>query len=116
MISQTDAHKRGKASRDKGARAERELAKILSEGLGMEIRRGQVFNKEPDLVGLEGVHAEVKRQERINIHEAIKQALNAAETRKDGIPVVFFRRDHGEWFTVMRLSDWMDYYGRKHER
>lgn len=115
MSNQTDAQKRGRASRNKGANAERELAKILSENLNMNIRRGQVFNGEPDLVGLKGVHAEVKRQERINIHEALKQALNASEARQDGVPVVFFRRNRGEWFATMRLSDWMDYYRRKHE-
>lgn len=110
MIKQTDKKKRGKASRNKGANAERELAKLLQKELNMEIRRGQVFNHEPDIVGLTGVHVEVKRQERLNIWAAMEQAIVSAKRMLDGIPVVMFRRDRGEWLVCMRLSDWMPWY------
>ena len=110
MIKQNDASKRGKASRNKGARAERELANDLTELIGKRIRRGQVFNREPDLVGLEGIHPEVKRQDRLNIHEAMAQAIGAAQKRSDGFPTVFFRRDRGEWMVTMRLIDWVKLY------
>lgn len=109
MIIQQDASKRGKASRNKGARAERELANHLKDEYGLKVRRGQVFNHEPDLVGLVGIHPEVKRQDRLNIHEAMAQAIGAAQ-KHGGLPAVFFRRDRGEWMVCMRLIDWMKLY------
>ena len=111
MINQRDKAKRGKASRNKGANAERELANILRDTWGYSVRRGQVFNHESDLAGLTGIHPEVKRVERLNIHEAMEQAKTEAAKREDGLPAVFFRRDRGEWLVTMRLEDWIDLYG-----
>lgn len=111
LIKQTDIHKRGKASRNKGASAERELAKLLSEMWGYDVHRGKVFYHESDIVGLNGIHMEVKRVERLNILTAMKQAIEEAKKRKDGLPTVFHRRDRGEWLVTMRLTDWIDLYG-----
>lgn len=111
MINQPDAKKRGKSSRNKGSRAELELAKVLRERYGCsEVRRGYVFHHESDLVGLYGIHVECKRQDRLNIHQAMEQAIEESEKRKDGMPAVFFRRDKGEWMVTQRLSDWIDLY------
>ena len=111
MIRQNDPHKRGRASRAKGARAERELAKHISKNYGYGVSRGYTFHHESDLVGLDGIHPEVKRVERLNIHKAMEQAKEEAIKRDDGLPTVFFRRDRGEWLVCMRLDDWMDLYG-----
>lgn len=111
MIKQTDKHKRGKAARNKGADAERELAGILRDWYGYNVKRGKVFYHESDLVGLEGIHPEVKRQERLNLYAAMQQAIEEAKIRCDGLPTVFHRRDRGEWLVTMRLSDWIDLYG-----
>jgi len=106
----TDASKRGRGSRNKGANGERELAKILREEYGIEAQRGKVFYHESDIIGLPGIHPEVKRVERLNIHEAIKQAIDEAEKRKDGKPVVFHRRNRGGWLVTLRLEDFMSIY------
>lgn len=106
----TDASKRGRGSRNKGANGERELARILREDYGIEAQRGKVFYHESDLIGLPGIHPEVKRVERLNIHEAIKQAIDEAEKRKDGKPVVFHRRNRGGWLVTLRLEDFMSIY------
>lgn len=106
----TEASKKGRSSRNKGANGERELAKLLRDFYGFEARRGQVFNGEPDLVGLEGIHAEVKRVERLNIHDALQQAREAAKKKKDGVPVVFHRRNRTRWMVTMDLQDWVDFY------
>lgn len=106
----TDASKRGRGSRNKGANGERELARILREDYGIEAQRGKVFYHESDLIGLPGIHPEVKRVERLNIHEAIKQAIDEAEKRKDGKPVVFHRRNRGGWLVTLRLEDFMKIY------
>lgn len=111
MIRQDDPHKRGKASRNKGADAERELAKLIREWWGYDVHRGKVFCGESDLVGLDGIHPEVKRVEKLNVYRAMEQAIEEAKKRMDGLPTVFHRRDRGEWMVTMRLEDWMDLYG-----
>ena len=111
MIKQDDSRKRGRAARNKGAAAERELAALIRDTWGYEVHRGKVFYHESDLVGLDGIHVEVKRQERLNIYEAVRQAISEADKRKDGIPAVFHRRDREGWLVTMRLEDWIDLYG-----
>ena len=93
MIRQTDKKKRGKAARNKGANAERELANLIKDMWGYPTRRGKVFNGESDVVGLDGIHIECKRQERLNIWDAMKQAQEEAKKRQDGLPAVFHRKD-----------------------
>ena len=100
----------GKGSRDKGANGERELARLLKDFYGIEVRRGQVFNGEPDIVGLDGIHVEVKRVERLNINDAMEQSREAAKKHQDGVPVVIHRRNRTRWMVTMDLTDWVDFY------
>lgn len=109
MINQEDARKRGRASRSKGARAERELSKVLND-YGLETHRGYTFHHQSDVVGIDGIHPEVKRVEKLNIHKAMEQAKEEAVKRQDGRPTVFFRRDRAEWLVCMRLDDWIELY------
>ena len=111
MIKQTDPSKRGRGARNRGANGERELAGLIRDTWGYPVRRGYVFHHESDLVGLDGIHPEVKRVEKLNIHKAMSQAIEEAQKRDDGLPIVFHRRDRGEWLVTMRLEDWMDLYG-----
>lgn len=111
MIRQDDKKKRGKAARNKGADAERELANLIRDTWGYDVHRGKVFYGESDMVGLSGIHPEVKRQERLNLYEAMKQAISESEKRGDGLPTVFHRRDREGWLVTMRLEDWIDLYG-----
>lgn len=63
-------------SRTKGAVGEREVASML-RGYGYKARRGQQYsgaNGDADVVGLPGIHIEVKRREKLNIYDAIDQA------------------------------------------
>lgn len=63
-------------SRTKGAIGEREVASMLRE-YGYKARRGQQYsgaNGDADVVGLPGIHIEVKRREKLNIYDAIDQA------------------------------------------
>lgn len=100
----------GKMQREKGKRGERELALKLRE-YGYECRRGEQYcgaNGDADVVNLPGVHIECKRVERLNILDAIAQAVHDA---KDGLfPAVFHRRNRSEWLVTMRLSDWIEIY------
>ena len=71
------------------------------------------FGKVPDLIGLEGIHIEVKRVERLNVPEAMRQAIRDAERFQDGAPTLFHRRSREPWLVTMRLSDWIDIYATK---
>lgn len=106
-----DPQKRGRSSRNKGANGERELANLLRDNWGYEVRRGQVFNHQSDIIGLRGIHPEVKRVERLNVQQAMEQAIKESQIRNDGIPTVFHRRNNKEWLVTMRLTDWIDLYG-----
>lgn len=110
MIKQNDPKKRGRASRNKGAAAERELARILNE-YGYDVHRGFTFHHESDIVGLEGIHIEVKRVEKLNVSKAMEQAREEARKRSDGMPTVFHRRDHEGWLVTMGLDDFIKLYG-----
>ncbi len=101
----------GKTEREKGARGERELANLLRDMYGYGVRRGSVFLGQSDMVGLPGIHPEVKRVEHLNVSNAMKQAITEAQKRKDGIPTVFHRKNREEWLVTMRLEDWIDLYG-----
>lgn len=104
----------GAKSQRKGAEGERELAALLREH-GYDIKRGGClsFGQVPDLYGLPGIHIEVKRAERLNVPEAMKQAVRDAEKFKNGMPTLFHRRSREPWLVTMRLSDWIAFYDRQ---
>ena len=54
---------------------------------------------------------EVKRVEKLNVSKAMKQAIEEAEKRQDGVPTVFHRRNNEGWLVTMKLEDWIDLYG-----
>ena len=97
-------------SRAKGARGERELARIL-RGYGYDCRRGQQYcgaNGDADVVGLPGIHIECKRGQRLNIDDAMLQAIR--DRREAEYPAVFHRKNNHEWLVTMRLDDWIEIY------
>lgn len=96
-------------SRNKGASGERELSKILRE-YGYECRRGQQFcgaNGDADVIGLPHIHIECKRVERLNLEDAMRQAIRDSGNDK---PCVFHRKNRSEWLVTMRLNDWVELY------
>ena len=97
-------------SREKGKVGEREIANILKE-LGYAARRGQQFcgsNGDADVVGLEGIHLEVKRVEKLNIENAMAQSRSDAKA--DELPVVIHRKNRKPWLVTMDCSDWIKIY------
>ena len=94
-------------SRQKGARGERELAKVF-RGHGFDSRRSQQYcgiAGDSDVIGIPGWHVECKRVERLNVENALKQAIR--DSKGESIPVVCHRKDRGEWIASMRLEDWL---------
>ena len=60
------------------------------------------------MVGLPGIHVEVKRVERLKLSEVMSQAMRDA---KDGrLPAVFHRRSREPWLVTMRAEDWFSLY------
>lgn len=101
-------------SRSKGAAGERELAGKLRD-YGYDARRGQQYsgaNGDADVVGLPGIHIEVKRVERLNMDGAMEQARRDA--RQGEKPAVFHRRNGRGWLVTMGLDDWMELYSEWH--
>lgn len=103
--------KRGRASKNKGARGERELATKFNEVFGDSAYRGRQFHggtDSPDIVTkLPGVHVECKRVEALNLYNAMQQSIEDSK-HKDGtsdIPVVCHRRNGKDWLFVARLED-----------
>ena len=99
----------GKMSRNKGKTGEREIASILRE-YGYDARRGVQYHggaDSPDVVGLPGIHIEVKRTERLSLYDAMAQAIHDCGSN---IPVVMHRKNNCEWVAIMRLSDFMEIY------
>lgn len=98
-------------SQRKGADGERELAAILRER-GYDCQRGGslTFGEVPDLTGLPGIHAEIKRVEKLNVVEAMEQAIRDSQRMRDGVPALFHRRNRKPWLVTMRLEDWLELF------
>lgn len=94
-------------SQRKGQRAESELAAELRR-LGFEDcrRSSSMYGngaEYPDIAGIDGVHIECKRCERLNISAAMRQSKQDAVPGE--IPVVCHRRSREPWLVTLRLED-----------
>lgn len=105
----------GKSNQRKGREAERELAEIL-RGYGFNAEPGKALNygTEADVVGLPGLHLEVKRCERLQLPAWIEQAERDAARFNDGVPLVVFRQNRQPWRVCLRLTDFLVIYGGEH--
>ena len=97
--------------KQKGKRGELEWAAYCRQQ-GYDCRRTSQYcgktGDASDVVGLPGIHQEVKRVEHLNIYEAIEQA---ERDRKDfEIPIVAHRKNRFPWFVTMKAEDWFRIY------
>ena len=109
--SKTDHSKRGKRSRNKGKRGEREVAKILQTA-GFPARRTVQYNGRPgtaaDVVGVPGLHLEVKFIEKERIREWYRQAERDATASTDNeMPVVVHRKSREPWLVTLSLANFI---------
>lgn len=114
-------------SKQKGSRGERELVKFL-KGVGFSAMRTQQYcgasedSADVRVEELPRFHFEVKRTERLQIYEAVKQAEGDA-VFSSKIPVVVHKKNREGWLAVMRIEDflplaslWQDIWsGKRHE-
>lgn len=97
-------------SRNKGKGGELEAARLL-RSKGYDARRGQQFsgaNGDADVVGLPGIHIEVKRVEKLNIENAVEQSIRDA--REDEKPIVLHRKNRRKWLVTMPFDEWIELY------
>lgn len=91
----------------KGKAGERELSHKLFEVFGAKCRRGQQFcgaSGDADVVGIDGIHFECKRAEKLNLRLAVEQAIRDAEP-KGNVPTVCHRTNRQPWLITLRLDD-----------
>ena len=95
----------------KGKVGEREWANVLKEHGYTGARRGQQFKgggDSPDVLGLPGIHQEVKRVEKLHLYKAMEQSKRDAA---DGeIPIVIHRQNRQPWVVIMDAEDFLDLY------
>jgi hypothetical protein len=91
-------------SRAKGCRNERACAHELNRLFGTECRRGCQFQGSPDSPDVVGfpLHVECKAVEKLNINEAVEQAVADCGSK---IPCVIHKRNRKPWLITMRLDD-----------
>lgn len=93
-------------ARRKGIRAENEAA-ALSSVFGIPCRRASRMYlpgfDAPDVIGLPGVHIEVKRREQLNMTAAMRQSK--ADAQAGEIAVVIHRPRRAAWLLTVALAD-----------
>lgn len=97
-------------SKQKGIKGEREFASLCRQH-GYDVRRTQQYcgntGDAADVIGLPGIHVEVKRVERLNIDDAMTQAKRDCHGL---VPIVAHRKNNCEWYITMRAEDWFGIY------
>lgn len=107
----------GRTSQRKGADAEREIVSIL-QARGYPAQRGGSlsYGTAPDVYGLDGLHLEIKRHEKLNLHAAYQQSQLDARRFQDGKPVVVHRRSREPWLITLALDDFLEIYEKNKDR
>jgi hypothetical protein len=100
----------GKASKEKGKVGEREWSSKCKEQ-GYDTKRGQQFcglNGDADVIGLDGIHQEVKRVEKLNLYDAMEQSIRDA--KENEIPIVAHRKNNCSWLVTMESDSFFKLY------
>lgn len=103
------------SSKRKGDNAEREIAGILTDQLGIRVRRKLGAGRADDEGDMDGLHdvtievksyADVARAVRDGLDDATREQTNAATP----YGVAFIRRPGGRWFAAMTIEQWCSLY------
>ena len=109
LAAKKEAKKKRINSREKGARGEREVAKLL-QGYGLAAYRGQQFrggSDSPDVVcpDLPHIHFEIKLTQQVALYDWVEQATRDAAPGK--IRAVVHRRKMNTWVVILPFEDFM---------
>lgn len=96
------------SQRRKGANGENELAHILSDHLGMVVKRtlGQARDGGHD-IQTGRFKWEVKRRAKIAVYDFMEQVEEACQEAQNETPIVAMRADGKRWLVMMRLEDFL---------
>lgn len=101
----------GKMSREKGKRGERDWASFC-RSQGYDCRRTSQYcgktGDASDVVGLQGIHQEVKRVERLDLYGALSQAQMDAKPGE--MPIVAHRKNDHPWVVIIGAEDFFTIY------
>ena len=105
----------GRASRQKGARFELEVAHYLqAHGYPDAHRTAQHCGNTGDAGDVEGVgglHVECKHVEKLNLYNAYHQAVRDSDANGNGnIPVVIHKRNREETLVTLSLDNFIQIY------
>jgi Holliday junction resolvase len=104
----------GRMSKNKGAKGELEFAAICKDHGFAEARRtAQHCGKTggaADVIGIPGIHVEVKRCEAGNLYNWLEQAKRDAAAARSGIPIVAHRKNNRDWVVIMDANDWFSLF------
>lgn len=98
-------------SNAKGKAGELEFANLLKEHGFDKARRSQQYAGvagDADVIGLKGMHIEVKRVERLNLDKAMEQAIE--DCNDSNMPMVAHRKNYKDWKVTMSFDDWIKLY------
>lgn len=99
-------------SKQKGARFERELAKMLREHGFENARRSAQYcgntGQAADVVdAIPGYHIEAKHQEKMHLYDWMAQAVRDAESTGE-TPIVIHKQNYKDTLVTMRFEDFMN--------
>lgn len=105
----------GRASKQKGARFELEVAHYLQEHGYPEVHRtAQHCGKTGDagdVEGIAGLHIECKHVEKLNLYSAYHQAVRDSDANGNGnIPIVIHRKNREETLVTLSLDNFTRIY------
>ena len=101
-------------SKQKGSRGERLWRDFCREHGFEDVRRTRQYSGNPevvgssDCVGIKGLHQEVKFVEKLNIDNAITQAITDAG--QDEIPIVAHKKKYKDWKVTLLAEDFLRIY------
>ena len=98
-----NGNKKGKVGELEACRAVEDALDLFPGTLGRSQQYSGKGESSADIVGLPGVHFEVKRVESLNLYKALKQALRDA--KGNNVPTVLHRRNREDWVVIVRLKD-----------
>lgn len=102
-------------SKAKGDRAERELAALLSDQLGVTVRRKLGAGRKDDMGDLEGLRMTVVQvADRKDVADTVRHKPVEAERQRrnadEPFAVTFVRLRGGEWRAVMTVEQFATWY------
>lgn len=98
-------------SKEKGKVGENELAHILRDFGYTNARRSQQYsgiNNDADVVGVHGLHIECKRNEHLNVYNAVEQSID--DSKAEETPIVCHRKNRKPWLVTLLLPDFFEIY------